>query len=361
MKPIHLILPIKYKGSPIQLGFKGRAAYYGYKGNFTFILVNPSWFYTVIGMFVLVLMNLVFQPQKHVYQTQMVMVQPEVTSNPAVQPATLKAWEGQPIAYEEVDDVMGYMLDYFEKENIQLVDNREKSFRNQFLVERQLLVTKYLIEHKVSRVDQLENQQLLELNQNISKLFTNRVLNNLRMPEHVHSFFTDSLPLKKIETSLMEQARYNIPASIKLAQAALETAYGRKVVGNNFFGIKDKAQSTTKRKTIEYYNEKEVAINKNKILSKQKVMKNGRMLYKCVVKDHFSEYTTPWQSFRAHSKFLSHNNRYSPLFTKGKNYEAWASKIGSSKYGGVGYATEPVYGQLLKKIIKRYHLDLLDF
>jgi len=91
------------------------------------------------------------------------------------------------------------------------------------------------------------------------------------------------------------------------------------------------------------------------------VKKGGKTLYKCKVKDSFVEYESPWASFRGHSLFLSTNSRYSPLFTKGKDYRAWADKIGSTKYGGVGYATSPIYGELLRKIIGRYHLDLLDY
>jgi len=113
--------------------------------------------------------------------------------------------------------------------------------------------------------------------------------------------------------------------------------------------------------TTEYYNAAEVKYNKHKIISQKMVKKGGKTLYKCKVKDSFVEYESPWASFRGHSLFLSTNSRYSPLFTKGKDYRAWADKIGSTKYGGVGYATSPIYGELLRKIIGRYHLDLLDY
>ncbi|MGB0524549.1 MAG: glucosaminidase domain-containing protein [Flammeovirgaceae bacterium] len=159
----------------------------------------------------------------------------------------------------------------------------------------------------------------------------------------------------------MEQVKFHVPASIKLAQSALETAYGRRVVNNNYFGIKDKTKQSSYMETTEYYTAKEVAYNKHKILSKKKVRKNGKVLYKCKVRDSFMDYHTPWQSFRAHSVYLANNKRYAPLFTNGKDYRAWADRIGSTKYGGVGYATSPIYGNLLKKIIARYNLDLLDY
>ena len=159
----------------------------------------------------------------------------------------------------------------------------------------------------------------------------------------------------------MEQAKFNVPASIKLAQSALETGYGKRVINNNYFGIKDKSGNTPFSTTTEYYNDRELKRNRRKVLSKKKVFKNGKYFWQCKVKDHFISYQSPWESFRDHSRFLLENERYHPLFAGGKNYQAWADKIGSTKYGGVGYATSPLYGKLLKGIIRRYHLDLLDF
>lgn len=235
------------------------------------------------------------------------------------------------------------------------------ALREQFLVDKQLVVSRHLIAHRVARVAQLTDQQLLQLNEEVAQLFTNKVLNKIKVQPHVYDFFTSELPLKKLETALMEQAKFNIPASVKLAQAAVETAYGRKVVGNNFFGIKDKSHQSVARTTVEYYTPAEAKANKHIIVSQKKVYKEGKHLLRCIVKDSFEEYVSPWASFRGHSKFLSENSRYSPLFVKGKDYKAWADKIGSTKYGGVGYATEPIYGTILKKVIERYHLDLLDY
>ncbi|MGB0523835.1 MAG: glycoside hydrolase family 73 protein [Flammeovirgaceae bacterium] len=259
------------------------------------------------------------------------------------------------------DDVMGYFIDYFHAYD-KNQKNIQKDYREAFLIQKQLLVSKFLIQEKVARVDQLSNASLLQMNHQIAGLFEDLVLNKLaKIEPHVHGFFTDTTKVDKLETALMEQAKYHVPASITLAQAALETAWGRRIVNNNYFGIKDKSKQSAYMETTEYYTAAEAKLNKHKILSKKKVNKGGKVLYKCKVRDSFTEYPTPWASFRAHSVFLANNNRYSPLFTKGKDYQAWADKIGSTKYGGVGYATSPIYGELLKKIIQRYHLDLLDY
>ncbi|MGF1533996.1 MAG: glycoside hydrolase family 73 protein [Bernardetiaceae bacterium] len=257
------------------------------------------------------------------------------------------------------DDALGYAIAYFNKFEDE-ADLSEK-LEERFLVRKQLLVTRYLLEQKASRLDQLSNHQLLELNHRIGTLFKEIVLSNITIEPHVYQFFTDTTSLRMLETSLMEQVKFHVPASIKLAQAALETAYGRRVVNNNYFGIKDKKKRSGTMVTTEYYTPQELAYNRDKVISSKKIKLDGRVLYKCTVRDHFTAYQSPWESFRAHSEFLHQNKRYAPLFAKGKDYAAWADAIGSTKYGGVGYATSPIYGQLLKKIIRRYQLHLLDY
>ncbi|WP_086047903.1 glucosaminidase domain-containing protein [Hugenholtzia roseola] len=229
-----------------------------------------------------------------------------------------------------------------------------------FVVKKQRLIAAVLIKAKASRLDQLSDKEIVQLNHQIAKLFIEEALPLAKPEPHVKQFFTDTSDLNKIVTALTEQTKYHVPASIKLAQAALETAYGKRVVENNYFGIKDRKQKTTPITTTEYYTEAEYQMNKSKVVSKEVLQKAGKVLYKCKIKDSFSAYQTPWESFRAHSLFLSTQPRYAPLFTKGKRYDEWANLIGSTKYGGVGYATSPHYGEMLKKIIKRYHLDLLD-
>ncbi|MBX2843234.1 MAG: glucosaminidase domain-containing protein [Flammeovirgaceae bacterium] len=236
-----------------------------------------------------------------------------------------------------------------------------KDFRSEFIKEKLTIIYKYTIRNNVSRVDQLDDKSLLEMNREISNLFTEVVLSQLDVEPHVWKYFTDTEDLYKLETALMEQAKFNVPASIKLAQSALESSYGRKIKNNNYFGIKDKSGKTKAQVTTEYYNREEVKRNKHKIISKKKLEVNGLELFVCRVKDKFEQYNSPWQSFRSHSLYLVNNKRYAPLFIGGKCYEKWAEKIGSVKDGGVGYATSPIYGKILINIIKRYHLDLLDF
>lgn len=260
----------------------------------------------------------------------------------------------------EYNDVVDYGYQHLSKSN-SLSKTETEDKRKDFLKIKHTLISEALIENQVSRLDQLSDKKMIILNQKLSEAFITIVLNQTKVEAHVMAYFTGTKDLKKFETALMEQAKYHVPASIKLAQSALETAYGQRIVNNNYFGIKDKRGKTKAITTTEYYTAAEYKANKSKVVSSKVIQKDGKTLYKCLIKDSFADYVSPWESFRAHSIFLNESKRYSPLFTKGKNYEDWADKIGSTKYGGVGYATSPIYGELLKKIIKRYNLDLLDY
>ncbi|WP_242427331.1 glycoside hydrolase family 73 protein [Flammeovirga pacifica] len=338
--------------------------YFRLNGNIYTFIINPKFILSIIVLFIAILMVQLFKsPVDKVIYVQT--------------PVAVNYGSHQPTIDQFIEDFnvpspeMPLQNDQTSVVPVQFVKNftnykeeqlgKASNTLDKFIIERQLMVTEYLIEHKVTRVDQLNNEKLLVLNKNINELFRRLILDQMSVPPHVYAFFTSTVPLQKVETALMEQAKYHVPASITLAQAALETGYGQRVIGNNYFGVKDKTKKSKPITTTEYYTLSEYKRNKSIIVSSQKVSKGGRTLYKCKVKDSFAEYQSPWESFRAHSVFLNKQKRYAPLFTQGRDYQAWANMIGSTKYGGVGYATSPLYGELLKKIIKRYHLDLLDY
>lgn len=130
--------------------------------------------------------------------------------------------------------------------------------------------------------------------------------------------------------AVAEMEKYGIPASIKLAQALLESGNGNSslaVEANNHFGIKCggvwKGRSITKSDD-----------NPN---------------------DCFRVYDNPEQSFRDHSEFLL-RKRYEKLFSLNKNdYKGWAYGLKEA-----GYATNPRYPQLLIDLIERYELYKYD-
>lgn len=133
---------------------------------------------------------------------------------------------------------------------------------------------------------------------------------------------------KNIAITEMEQ--YGIPASIKLAQALLESGNGNSTLAreaNNHFGIKC---------TPEW---------------------NGGKTYHDDDRrdDCFRVYQRVEDSFHDHSQFLL-RKRYASLFELDKDdYKGWARGLKAA-----GYATNPKYADLLISLIERYQLYQYD-
>lgn len=132
------------------------------------------------------------------------------------------------------------------------------------------------------------------------------------------------------DIAIAEMDRYGIPASIKLAQALLESGNGNSalaVQANNHFGIKC-AGDWQGRSVLKDDDNKD---------------------------DCFRFYGNPEESFRDHSQFLL-RRRYAELFELDKNdYKGWARGLKRA-----GYATNPRYADLLIDLIERYELYRYD-
>jgi len=132
------------------------------------------------------------------------------------------------------------------------------------------------------------------------------------------------------KVAIAEHAKYNIPASITLAQGLLETNAGDSRLANesnNHFGIKCKAKC--KDCTCRNYKDDDEF-------------------------DMFRVFESAWYSYREHSKLLS-SARYKHL-TKlsAKDYKKWAEGLQKA-----GYATDKRYAKKLVRIIES--LDLYQF
>lgn len=132
------------------------------------------------------------------------------------------------------------------------------------------------------------------------------------------------------DIAISEMDKYGIPASIKLAQALLESGNGNSYLAteaNNHFGIK--CGGIWKGRSITRPDDR--------------------------IDDCFRVYDSPEQSFRDHSEFLL-RKRYSDLFLLNKNdYKGWAKGLKAA-----GYATNPRYPDLLIDMIERYELYQYD-
>lgn len=151
------------------------------------------------------------------------------------------------------------------------------------------------------------------------------------------NFVKQFLPVAKLVES-----ESGIPALAMLAQSALETAWGTRVKGNNYFGIKGK----------------DVLIRATEILDKPdahfpevfSVEKfkdaNGKTKYKYDCKTWFSSYATPIDAFRGYADFIKSNSRYK-IALQQTTPEAYLQAIADA-----GYATGLNYKQSLLDVLE---------
>ncbi len=142
------------------------------------------------------------------------------------------------------------------------------------------------------------------------------------------------------DIAIKEMQRTGIPASIKLAQAILESGAGTSELSrnaNNHFGIKCHS---------DWQGEGYFRIDDDRDA-------NGNLIPSC-----FRVYSNPEESFIAHSDHLRSASRqriYGPLFQlDALDYRAWARGLQGT------YATNPNYANLLINIIERYELYQYD-
>jgi flagellum-specific peptidoglycan hydrolase FlgJ len=131
--------------------------------------------------------------------------------------------------------------------------------------------------------------------------------------------------------AMLEMRKFKIPASIKLAQAIVESNSGQSVLSlksNNHFGVKC-----------------------HKGWEGESVSHDDDSLGEC-----FRKYTDPKMSFVDHSTFLKTRPRYNKLFTFNENdYVSWAYGLKEA-----GYATDKAYPIKLIKLIEDYELYKFD-
>ncbi len=139
------------------------------------------------------------------------------------------------------------------------------------------------------------------------------------------------------DIAIKEMVRTGVPASITLAQAAVESGWGGSglsVQANNYFGIKaDISWSGA------VYN------------ADTREVFDGKDVY---IKSDFRKYDSVEESFKDHSDFLVDNRRYNSLFAS-MDWRLWT--VGLQK---AGYATSTKYASTLENIIKAYNLEQFD-
>ena len=136
--------------------------------------------------------------------------------------------------------------------------------------------------------------------------------------------------------AIASQRRTGVPASVTMAQAALESNWGKSGLStraNNFFGIKGKGpEGSVTMRTREVFNGKSTYVNAP-----------------------FRSYSSPAQSFDDHGRFLTGNRRYGTAMQHTNDPHRFAQEIARA-----GYATDPQYASKLSGMINKYGLERFD-
>lgn len=142
------------------------------------------------------------------------------------------------------------------------------------------------------------------------------------------------------------EEKTGINTRFTLAQAALESGWGKSAPGNMFFGVK--ASKSTPESKKQLLRTREVLKSKNvqfpEIISITP-RKDGK--YEYVVKDWFKKYDSPEGSFTDHARFFFENKRYAEALKVKDDPYRFAEEIAKA-----GYATDPNYASILKSVIR---------
>jgi len=127
---------------------------------------------------------------------------------------------------------------------------------------------------------------------------------------------------------------HGILASLTIAQAILESSWGKASIGNNIFGIKASPNWKGKTKTVnthEYINGKKVAVDAE-----------------------FRDYDSIEDSIKDHTRLFVRLDRYKAIIGE-KDY-----KLATVFVQRAGYATDPNYSEKLVSLIQMYKLNRFD-
>jgi hypothetical protein len=148
-------------------------------------------------------------------------------------------------------------------------------------------------------------------------------------PLHVQAFLDMAAAAAK-----RVQAKWRVPASVLLGQAAVESGWGRHVKGNAYFGIKGKSATTGS-----------VSFRTTEVLDGKKTN----------ITDTFRSYTNFEEAADDYGRFLNENTRYQSAFGCTNNPLRFIEEVAKS-----GYATDPNYAATVKSVIESFHLAEYD-
>lgn len=161
-------------------------------------------------------------------------------------------------------------------------------------------------------------------------------------PEDALASYTNDFIQSSVSAAQASQKDWKVPASVTLAQAILESGWGRSGLSlpphNNYFGIKctnwksPYQKGCVNMRTSEYYDGKYVKIT-----------------------DGFRTYASKEDSFKDHARFLASLPHYGKAFNYPNDPKQFIREVAKG-----GYATSPTYADDLIAIMDQYNLYQYD-
>ncbi|WP_194836759.1 glucosaminidase domain-containing protein [Nocardia sp. XZ_19_369] len=162
-----------------------------------------------------------------------------------------------------------------------------------------------------------------------------------RIPAHVVEFVRKYRPHAQAN-----ETRSRIPWLVTLGQAALETGWGAKACGNNFFGIKAATSLPESQRRLCTTTEVHATPNVRSYPEVISVTPRPDGRYTYVVKAWFRAFASPAASFDGHARVLL-APRYAKAFAYTADPYAFAREVAAA-----GYATEPSYAATLTGVMR---------
>jgi flagellum-specific peptidoglycan hydrolase FlgJ len=250
-------------------------------------------------------------------------------STTASKTASLKAQEQKELeALKTEQEKVDQVLEQAEKsapDVKNLIEQGKQQADHQFSLERSAIEAKFAKELQTPTKPQSKGD-----GGNAGKSGTNKTDATKPMPKSSNPFINDIA-----SGAVASQAKYGVPASVTMAQAILESGWGKSGLSkeaHNLFGIKGQGPAgSVTMPTQEFENGHYVTVNAA-----------------------FRKYHNDAESIEDHAKLLATSSYYKKAMADKGNPNKFADDL-----TGV-YATDPNYGKQLQQIMKQYNLYQYD-
>jgi len=186
-----------------------------------------------------------------------------------------------------------------------------------------------LQERRTGEDDPLDEETRTALARELVALRAELALEAIAVPQGYRGDFVRTVA----EGAMWSDWSLGVPGSVTVAQAILESNWGRSAPSYNLFGLKGEGPAgSNRRKVVEY--------------------KNGRRRVKTAL---FRAYTDVGQALEDHARILANSRHYARARAVAEDTGAYARALQGT------YATDPRYAKKLGEMITRYELDHFDW